>query len=111
VWGGPALESDGKRSQNTRPVFGEKARAESLLVRQSRAYCYSLDLAPTIQGLLASGATSLSQIAAGLNAKDIPAPKGGPWRKAQVDRVMRRIGLKTLFLEPPQLKAKHEQRS
>jgi hypothetical protein len=111
VWEGPALKTDGKRSQDPRPVFGEKARAESLLVRQSRAYRYSLDLAPTIQGLFASGATSLSQIAAGLNAKDIPAPRGGPWKKGQVDRVMRRLGLRSLFLEPPQLKAKREQRS
>jgi hypothetical protein len=105
------LETDGKRDQDSRPRFGEKARAESLRVRQGRAHRYSLDLAPTIQGLLVSGAISLSQIAAGLNAKGIPAPKGGPWRKAQVDRVMRRLGLKSLFLEPPQLKAKRAQQS
>ena len=109
--GGPTLETDGKRSQDSRPGFGVKARAESLRVRQGRAHRYSRDLAPTIQNLLASGSISLSQIAAGLNAKGIPAPKGGPWKKAQVDRVLRRLGLKSQFLEPPQLKARREQPS
>jgi hypothetical protein len=111
VWGRPALETYGKKDQDSRLVFGEKARAESLRVRQSRAHRYSLDLAPTIKGLLASGAASLTQVAAGLNAKGIPAPKGGQWRKAQVDRVMRRLGLRSLFLETPQLKAARERKT
>jgi hypothetical protein len=90
-----------KKDRGSRPVFGKNARAASLRTRQNEACRYSLELAPAISELMASGATSLGQIASGLNAKGIPAPRGGRWRKSQVDRVMQRIGLKNIFSRHP----------
>jgi DNA invertase Pin-like site-specific DNA recombinase len=48
------------------------------------------DLAPTIAELQAAGATSLRDIAAGLNERGIPTARGGLWTATQVMRVMER---------------------
>lgn len=101
VRGRTALTTSCKKGRGTRPIFGENARAASLRTRQDEAYRYSLELAPIIRELMTSGATSLGQIASGLNTKGIPAPWGGRWRKAQVDRVMRRLGLKNRLFNSP----------
>jgi DNA invertase Pin-like site-specific DNA recombinase len=45
------------------------------------------DLAPVIAAVRADGAVSLRQIAAALNARGIPAARGGAWSAAQVRRV------------------------
>jgi Recombinase len=102
------LKTHRRTDQGIRPVFGEDARMASLRARQDRANQYCLELAPTIKGLLASGQTSLRQIASGLNAKGIPAPRGGRWQKFQVDRVMRRIGLMNIFLNSPGSEGKRD---
>jgi DNA invertase Pin-like site-specific DNA recombinase len=44
---------------------------------------------PAIAKIQASGATSLRQIAFGLNALEIPTPRGGEWSAVQVQRVIR----------------------
>ena len=50
------------------------------------------DIAPTIAELQASGATSLRQLAAGLNDRGIPMARGsGEWTAVQVARVLERI--------------------
>lgn len=46
------------------------------------------DLAPVIATVRAEGAVSLRQIAAALNARGIPAARGGAWSAAQVRRVL-----------------------
>jgi len=52
-----------------------------------RASARAADIAPTIAELQAAGATSLRQIAAGLNAKGIPTARGeGEWTVLQVKR-------------------------
>jgi DNA invertase Pin-like site-specific DNA recombinase len=61
--------------------------AASARVRRARAEQRAADLAPTLQALRRSGATSLRALAAGLNTKDIPAPRGGSWTAAQVRRL------------------------
>jgi hypothetical protein len=49
------------------------------------------DLAPVIGELRASGATSLRAISDGLNARGIPAARGGKWSAVQVDRAISRL--------------------
>jgi Recombinase len=47
-------------------------------------------LAPIIRELQASGATSLREIAAGLNARGIKTACGGTWSAVQVSRILER---------------------
>jgi DNA invertase Pin-like site-specific DNA recombinase len=70
---------------------GTKGHAASLATRQAQARSRASDLAPVIEELKASGAVSLRQIAAGLNARDIKAARGGEWSAFQVQRVMEHI--------------------
>ena len=46
------------------------------------------DLEPVIAAVRLEGAVSLRQFAAALNARGIPAPRGGVWSAAQVQRVL-----------------------
>jgi Recombinase len=55
---------------------------------QTRARIRALDLAPTIQELQAAGCESLRAIAAGLEERGIPAPRGGNWSAVQVARLL-----------------------
>jgi DNA invertase Pin-like site-specific DNA recombinase len=65
-----------------------EARAASLRTRQERSKAKARDLAPIIEELKAAGATSLRQIAAGLNAKGIKTARGGEWSAGQVQRLL-----------------------
>ena len=47
-----------------------------------------LQMLPVIRELQAAGATSLRQIAAGLNERNITTPRGGEWSAVQVQRVL-----------------------
>ena len=53
-----------------------------------RARNRTLDLAPAIQKLQAAGCASLGAIAAGLEERGIPAPRGGKWSAVQVARLL-----------------------
>jgi Recombinase len=55
---------------------------------EQRAASRAADLAPVIAELQASGAATLQAIADGLNARGIPAARGGRWRPTQVARAM-----------------------
>jgi DNA invertase Pin-like site-specific DNA recombinase len=69
-----------------------KMRKQSAAARQQRASAKAAGIAPTIAELQATGATSLRQIAAGLNAQDIPTARGnGEWTASQVKRVLDRL--------------------
>ena len=61
-------------------------------MRQERAGRWAADLAPIIAEIRAGGATSLGHIASALNARGIPAVKGGKWSKTQVMRLLDRLG-------------------
>ena len=50
------------------------------------------DVAPIVAQLRAEGA-SLRQIAEDLNARGVPAPKGGKWSAVQVIRAQARVRL------------------
>lgn len=52
----------------------------------------SADLAPTLADLRANGATSLRDLAAGLNERGFTTARGGAWSAVQVSRVLATIG-------------------
>lgn len=64
-----------------------KGRAERSKLATHRA----TEIAPAIRELQAAGVTSLSGIAAGLNAADIRARRGGKWSPVQIARVLQRL--------------------
>lgn len=59
-------------------------------VKAKKAAGRAEDLAPVIADIQAGGAVSLRQIAAALNARGIPAARGGRWSAVQVARVVER---------------------
>jgi DNA invertase Pin-like site-specific DNA recombinase len=65
-----------------------KARAAGRAAVKARARNRALDLAPAIQELQAAGCESLRAIAAGLEDRGIPAPRGGKWSAVQVARLL-----------------------
>jgi hypothetical protein len=58
-------------------------------LRTDRAYKRGADLMPAIEAIKAAGARSLAQIAAGLNERNIPTPRGCEWSAVQVQRAIR----------------------
>jgi DNA invertase Pin-like site-specific DNA recombinase len=66
----------------------EAGRLNGRAARTKSAKGRASDLAPIIANLQASGATSLRQIAAGLNKQGIRTPRGGTWSAVQVQRVI-----------------------
>jgi DNA invertase Pin-like site-specific DNA recombinase len=71
------------RNQDTGRVRG---RARRTVIAQERVK----DLAPIISDIQATGAASLRQIAAVLNARSIPTARGSRWSPVQVKRVLER---------------------
>jgi DNA invertase Pin-like site-specific DNA recombinase len=65
-----------------------KARAAGRAVQRQRARSRALDLVPTIKELQEAGCTSLRAIAAALEARGIPAARGGKWTAVQVSRLL-----------------------
>jgi DNA invertase Pin-like site-specific DNA recombinase len=66
----------------------ERGRARRTVLAGERV----ADLQPIIADVQASGASSLRQIAAGLNQRGIPTARGSAWSAAQVKRVLDRGG-------------------
>lgn len=69
------------------PEVAEKGRLVGLATRQREAEQRTADLAPIIAELRSKGATSLRNIADGLNARGVPAARGGRWTAVQVQRL------------------------
>lgn len=74
------------------------AMAETL--RHAWACAKAARLGAIVTDARAMGATSLRALAAVLNAKGIPAPRGGQWSATQVQRVLR------LSAAPPRIQAR-----
>lgn len=72
-------------------LIGERARAAGRAARTRNATLRAADLAPIISGLRAEGASSLREIAAGLNERGIPTARGEKWSAVQVQRVIARL--------------------
>ncbi|MCJ2099296.1 recombinase family protein [Methylobacterium sp. E-046] len=66
----------------------EAGQVRSRARQTQRSEERALDLAPVIARVRAEGAVSLRQIATALNARGIPAARGGTWSAAQVRRVL-----------------------
>lgn len=66
-----------------------KGRIASLQVRRDQAARRRSDIAPILAEIRAAGATTLRAVARELNARGIPAARGGPWSSAQVMRAER----------------------
>jgi hypothetical protein len=73
-----------KASANRRWAIGIEANA-------ARAKKRDVDLEPVIRAIHGDGKTLLRQIAAELNKRRIPTPRGGLWSTAQVSHVLSRI--------------------
>jgi len=67
------------------------ARKAALEARQRIASDRASDIAADIEDIRKGGATSLQAIADALNARSIPAPRGGAWQPTQVLRVLKRL--------------------
>lgn len=59
--------------------------------RSGKAKARVVDLAPVVTRLREAGATSLRELAEGLNREGIPAARGGGWSATQVARVLARM--------------------
>jgi DNA invertase Pin-like site-specific DNA recombinase len=68
-----------------------KIRAAARAAVQARAQGRAIDLAETVKELQAGGADSLRAIAAGLEERGIPTPRGGKWSAVQVSRLLARL--------------------
>ncbi|WP_252258917.1 recombinase family protein [Erythrobacter aurantius] len=77
--GAAALQRAGKG--NIAAIAACKAAAEER----------ALELAEEVKAVRASGAKSLREIAAGLNARHIESPRGGAWHPSGVRRLIERI--------------------
>jgi DNA invertase Pin-like site-specific DNA recombinase len=69
-------------------TVASKGNLESVKVRAARAGKRASDLMPVIDAIKGEGATSLRQIAAGLNERKIPTARGGEWSAVQVQRLL-----------------------
>jgi DNA invertase Pin-like site-specific DNA recombinase len=66
----------------------QKGNQASASARSTRSRQRVKDLRPILGELRAGGATSLRDLAAGLNRRAIPAPRGGEWSPSQVRRLL-----------------------
>lgn len=69
-------------------VYAAQGAKASATVRSEKADKRVDDVLPHLEGIRAAGHTSLRQIAAQLNAKGIPTPRGGEWSAVQVQRLV-----------------------
>jgi DNA invertase Pin-like site-specific DNA recombinase len=83
--------SDKYPDGNTHLIY-KKGNKASAKVRSERAQRHAVDLLPVIESIKAEGATSLREIAAGLNQRGITTRRGGEWSAVQVMRVTEQAG-------------------
>ena len=74
-------------------VLKGETRAAGSTAKTAKAAARAADLEPIIADIRADGAVSLRQIAAELNERGMPAPRGGAWSAVQVSRVLSRLPL------------------
>lgn len=74
------------------PRVAKAGARASVAARRERAAARARDLAVVVADLRRQGRASLRELAAGLNEREIAAPRGGLWQAAQVARVLYQIG-------------------
>ena len=67
-----------------------EAQQKSRVIRKANADRFAENIAPIIREIQASGATSLREIAAALNARGIRSARGGDWSAVTVRDVIKR---------------------
>lgn len=80
----------GGRRDNSAAIHLTGAPASRAL-RIAKADKRAADLTPIIADVRETGATSLREIAAALNARSIPTARGGTWSAVQVQRAIARL--------------------
>jgi|TARA_R100000501_G_scaffold14324_1_gene25976 DNA invertase Pin-like site-specific DNA recombinase len=68
-----------------------KGNAAAVATRKAAVDSRTLELAGEVKRLQADGATSVRQIAEGLNRERIEAPRGGAWHPSGVKRLLDRV--------------------
>ena len=87
---GGARRRQGPRGQARQPRRlgrGPRQGTAAAVAGEAKAAARAADLAPVIAEIKAGGRTSLRAIAAELDARGIPAPRGGKWTAAAVMRL------------------------
>jgi DNA invertase Pin-like site-specific DNA recombinase len=80
-----------RKSDGAAVTLDAEAMAAGRAARSAQASNRASDMRPIIADIQATGANSLREIAAGLNARGIPTARGGQWTAVQVQRVMNRF--------------------
>ena len=79
----------GSSRKNVKPTGEPRAAAMAAILHVANERAAN-NIAPIIAELQAGGATSLQDIAAGLNQRGITTARGGTWSARQVARVLAR---------------------
>lgn len=87
-----AAKARGTRLGNPLIHADPKAFAEAREAVFRSKYLDGVDLAAEIKAVRDSGVTDYRSIAATLNARGIPTPRGGKWHPSSVHRQVRRLG-------------------
>ena len=80
-----------RKSDGAAVTLDPEAMAAGRAARSAQASNRASDVRPIIADIQATGANSLREIAAGLNARGIPTARGRQWTAVQVQRVMNRF--------------------
>jgi DNA invertase Pin-like site-specific DNA recombinase len=72
----------------TLSLHSAKGAAASRAVRAANARKRHADVLPLVESIRSGGTSTLKGIADTLNARSIPAPRGGSWSAVQVSRVL-----------------------
>lgn len=67
-----------------------EAQAKGVATNQATAEAFAANVLPVIRQIKATGATTYRAIAAALNARGIPAPRGGEWHATTVRNIFTR---------------------
>jgi DNA invertase Pin-like site-specific DNA recombinase len=69
-----------------------KGNKAAVAIRSDKAERFARERLQDVQEVRQAGAQSLREIAAGLNARGITTPRGGPWHPNSVKRLLERAG-------------------
>ena len=81
----------GRRDGHRIEDHAQKGRMRSAEVRSAKADALASDRREVIRVIQAEGSATLQGIARELNARSIPAPRGGSWSAGQVRRIIARV--------------------
>ena len=72
-------------------AIAARGRVAGTLERSRAAASWARDVMPVVEDIQPGGATSLREIAAGLNERGIEARRGGEWTAVQVARLLAKV--------------------